>query len=192
MPTNPYIAMTSPLERVPYDVLLNITFNSASSTICGPPKELLNLRLTCKTLNRYLSVAASAQLYARLFCCHFDFSPLLLNSYVTLLNDSTLANEYVLRQRFLSHSRRSSWATASLTSDMWVALRMLLESSDVNAKQLVTARFPEELLKLAQVHLTESLADGDDSKGLKYLLVWLLSLMLSKRERQIVDCAYLH
>lgn len=181
----PYLAMTPLFERIPYDILLNITFLSASDAVCRAPTELLNLRLTCKTLHRYLDVRTSAHLYARLFRCHFDLAPLLSNSPVTSVNDATLANEYVLRQQFLARSRTSAWTPRTLASDMLVALRMLLESCGLNDQQLASANFSRELLELARVHIRpsdDSLGEGYDSRGLKWIIIWLLCLSLSKSD----------
>lgn len=176
--------MSSPLLQVPYDVLLKITYQSASDAVCRAPSELLALRLACKTLNQYLDVDHSAQLYARLFHRHFDLPPLLLHSLVANVNDSTLAKEYVVRQRFLARSRHSSWSEGYLASDMWTALRMLAENRGLNVKQLVSARFPHELFKLARIHMEPghscSTCEGDSA--LQHVFVWLLCLTLSKSE----------
>ena len=173
--------MSSLLHRIPFDVLLHITFLSASDAVCRAPTELLAMRLTCKTLHRCLAVTNSAQLYARLFQRHFDLSPLLLHSTTTNVNDFTLAEEYVLRQRFLARSRTSSWSDACLASDMWTALRMLAENEGRNAKQLVSANFPTELLKPARVHLQPKHACATaGGEALNLVFIWLLSLTLSK------------
>ncbi|KAJ2933276.1 hypothetical protein H1R20_g3867, partial [Candolleomyces eurysporus] len=171
--------MASHLEKVPYDILLDITILSAAASICRPPAELLSLLLTSQTLYHALNVGSNAHLYARLFQWHFDLSPLLLRSPMTLVNDATLADEYILRQRFLFRSRNSSWDVTSLRSDMWIGLRMLLENNGTNGRQLFAANFPQELIKLALIHIE---SNDTHSRELKYLLVWLLSLTLSKGE----------
>ena len=102
---------------------------------------------------------------------------------MTLVNDATLADEYkyILRQRFLFRSRNSSWDATSLKSDMWIGLRMLLENNGTNERQLFSANFPQELIKLALIHVQYN-DTCTHSRELKYLLVWLLSLTLSKGE----------
>jgi hypothetical protein len=178
--------MASHLEKVPYDILLYITILSAATSICGPPAELLSLLLASHTLHHALNVGSNAHLYARLFQYHFDLSPMLLESPMTLVNDATLADEYILRQRFLFRSRNSSWDPASLRSDMWIGLRMLLENTGTNERQLLAANFSQELIKLALIHI-ENNNTCIHSRELKYLIVWLLSLTLSKGEYLVLS-----
>ncbi|KAG2005673.1 hypothetical protein CC2G_002060 [Coprinopsis cinerea AmutBmut pab1-1] len=173
--------MASRLESIPYDVLLQVAFFTASGSVLGPPSSLPNLLLTSKALYRELNVTACPHLYARLFHHQFDAPALFNPTPFGHPASTTLALEYVARHKLLRRSRLSSWSDQDLLGDMRCALRMILESDGTNESQLALDNFPEQLLALAEAHLGPDSGEVG-SQELKCLLVWLLSMSLSQRD----------
>jgi hypothetical protein len=166
--------MASPLDVIPYDVLLQVALFTASDASLGPPSALPSLLLTNKRLFRDLSVDASPQLYANLFHRRFD-PPKFFPTSRGIVPATTLAREYVARYKVLRRSRLASWRDEELLDDMRCALRMLLESEGLNEVHLAAHNFPTSLLALA-----ESRLPGGGASEVKSLIVWLLSLSLSR------------
>ncbi|TFK29130.1 hypothetical protein FA15DRAFT_664445 [Coprinopsis marcescibilis] len=169
--------MSSLLETVPYDVLTQVAFHTAAGSIFGPPSSLPSLLLTSRTLYRELNPKACPQLYARLFDRQFD-SPTLFTWDSCPATSTTLSDEYIARQRLLRRSRMATWSDESLLRDMRCALRMVIESDGTNEVSLAVDRFPEQLLCLAETYLSDN--GENDSRELKCLIIWLLSLTISR------------
>lgn len=169
------LTMVSRLESVPYDVLLNVAFFTTYDRVIGSPSNLPSLLLTSRALYRELSVGTCPHLYSRLFYHQFDTARTFTNNGTSTI----LANEYVARHQLLHRSRFRSWSSDNLLGDLRCALRMVIESDGVNELHLAAANFPEQLIGLTEAYLPES-TDSKHSRELKHLLVWLLSLSISR------------
>ncbi|KAH6912065.1 hypothetical protein BKA70DRAFT_1266451 [Coprinopsis sp. MPI-PUGE-AT-0042] len=173
--------MVSLLEGIPYDVLLQVALFAASDASLGPPSALPSLLLTNKRMFRDLSVDASPQLYASLFHRHFD-PPKFFPTARGIVPATTLAREYVARYKVLRRSRLASWRDEEFLDDMRCALRMVCESEGLNEVHLAAHNFPTSLLVLAETRLP-----GGGASEAKSLIVWLLSLTLSRADIALIS-----
>ncbi|KAI0031790.1 hypothetical protein K488DRAFT_51318 [Vararia minispora EC-137] len=140
--------MASILNTVPSEVMEQIAFYAVQQTQIGPPSDLLSLLLVNRRLESTLSIRATPHLYSRIFALKFDH----MSHIRRLGSDRTkvrhLAEE--LRRRFTVLRRirdglgcllgdgqvPSEEDIAVLHEILWTAYVMMLESDDINERQL--------------------------------------------------------
>jgi len=168
--------MSSPLERIPSDVLHYITTLAASSSVFDPPLPVLNLMQTRSTIHKSLSVRSAPHVYAGIFKSKFDTSASLRN-YRFMITDSALTKELVNRFRLLQRCKELDISSSNLLRDLVTAFCMYLESDGRNEQHLWRAGFPRFILHVARTYL------GSEEVGpLGEIIVWLLCLALPRRQ----------
>ncbi|KAG9030534.1 hypothetical protein FRB95_003863 [Tulasnella sp. JGI-2019a] len=154
---SPSIATT--LATIPPELLDEIAFhtalpNASSLSPYGPPTDLTNLLLSCKTIHDTLT--SSLCLYARLFRTQFDSAALWRRFPPNWLTTHILVEELKRRWNALKRIRRvaAQWGEAqtrketttlgalemrslnTITQDLWMMYLMLLENDGMNEGQL--------------------------------------------------------
>ncbi|KAH9477107.1 hypothetical protein JR316_0011023 [Psilocybe cubensis] len=173
--------MASYLETIPLDILQHIAVLSGSSSALEPPGNLYRLLQTSSTIYQSLNAHLSPHIYSRLFSSKFD-TRAHCRRYRGRLPDSAFAAELLCRSKLLRRSHRAELSTDGLIQDLWTALWMFLENDSLNEQQLLAAGFPHFLLSLARMKLSDTDTDGrTDNYTIKMLIIWLLSLTLSRQ-----------
>ncbi len=171
--------MSSPLERIPSDVLHYITTLAASSSVFDPPLSVLNLMQTRSIIYKSLSVRSAPHVYAGIFKSKFDTTASLRN-YRFMITDSALTGELVNRFRLLQRCKDLDVSSSNLLRDLVIAFCMYLESDGRNEHHLWRAGFPSFILLVARTYLNSK--EGQQVGPLGEIIVWLLCLALPRRQ----------
>ncbi|PPR05101.1 hypothetical protein CVT24_010088 [Panaeolus cyanescens] len=173
--------MTSRLELIPRDILQGIAVLVGSSSPLHPPVDFLSFLLSSSTINRSLSLNYASHVYASIFSSKFD-SPSILDHHRIWTTNSGLSHELVNRLRLLQRSCRRDLSPEGLLQDLWTAYWMICESKTRNECQLVNVDFAGFILAVARRYLHSAGSDhGLGCTTIKHLIVWLLTLSLSRR-----------
>lgn len=175
--------MRSHLENIPCDVLEHIAFLTTPSSGSKPPVDLLHLLLTCRTFANTLSVHASPHLYSKIFQSIFDID--VTRRFQDGLTDSSLAAELVQRYRLFRRIRHGDMSPSCLLQDMWTALWMIYESGGRNEAHLHAIGLPQFALDALRKGMDTKANDPHDSGGCNGLLLWLLTLTISRRKSSL-------
>lgn len=182
--------MTLSLLHLPAEVLQHIAFYVTLVTPLGPPKELINCMLTCRTLNNVLSPPVAGELYYLIFAHKFDVRAPQYRLGADVVREHAHAE---MRRRFLAiqlfksqpslpamqSSANASGGTVTqltsmnLTEALWIAY-VMVEDADTkqkNVKQLLNVGLPAFLAGYLRERLYVPydpsskgvVADGDES-----------------------------
>ena len=165
--------MSSLLESVPHDVLEVIALLACSS-VFEPPRTVLSLLLTSRTMYSALSVTRCPQLYAKLFQSKFDFDA--SRRFENGLTDSALTAELVQRHSLLRRIRRRDFTESGLLQDLWTFLWMIQEGNGLNESQLQNAGATEFIILVMCEYLKDSRFRQNEEA---HLSLWLTALTLS-------------
>ncbi|KAI6143482.1 hypothetical protein BKA82DRAFT_4186458 [Pisolithus tinctorius] len=171
--------MSSSLERIPLDVLLQIAFFSAEPAPLTSLDSLLQLLLTSRTLYHLLSIRTCPQLYADIFRVTFDLSGYLRKSGQCAKTTSYLAQELRRRAGLLRRIRRSHMTHEHLLSDLWGIYFMLLESDSLNEMHLHSVGVSQWILGVLE-NLCP--ATGSCDQQTVALAIVVASLVLSRND----------
>ncbi|KAF7420996.1 hypothetical protein PC9H_011515 [Pleurotus ostreatus] len=177
--------MSSPLERVPRDLLQYIARLTVSASPFESLTNLLHLLLTNSTIYHQLSVQHSPHLYARVFQLRFDTVAPRRRLHASLLTDSSLAGELILRCRLLRRIRRRDLTGLDIEQDMWTLYWLILENETLNGAHLMRAGSSEYLLELIRHRLRQGSTEEqfmDISHEALSLALWSYCLSVSSRD----------
>lgn len=151
------VAQTSPLCRLPFDILENIGVEVTAVDPLGPPKDLVPLLLTCKAIHNALSFNRNPHLYARIFRCRFDVRASKRRFSDPAHFSSNLAQQLRVYSASLSRIRRGDPSYPMVGQDLWSAFFLMAENDGRNEAQLewaglraFIARFVGETLWLGR------------------------------------------
>jgi hypothetical protein len=171
------------LEAAPDEVLRHIAFLSAVSSIVRPPHALMQMLLTSRRMYNSLSIHASPEVYANLFCAAFDTSA--ITRRFPSMSSSNIASELVRRHQVLNRIRHQRIAASRTPSDLWTAYLMMLENDGLNRLQLAEAGVVPFVLDIIRKCHGNNLWDPmsiDQRHEVKSLSLWLLWLTASGRK----------
>lgn len=141
------------LLSLPHELLENIALYCACTPFLGPPHRIISLLLTCRTLNSSLSYDTNSHLYAKIFKLKFDHAAPLRRLGPERVAHTGLGEE--LKARCIAMKRMRALGRSNaihtdefLTSDLWMAYLMCLESDGNNAEQLVKYALLGQFVKL--------------------------------------------
>ncbi|PPR05093.1 hypothetical protein CVT24_010080 [Panaeolus cyanescens] len=154
--------MAISLIDIPQELLHKIALYATLSTVLGPPKELVNLTMTCRTLRDLLSPHNARDIYNLVFIHKFDaLAPVHRLGQTAVRENAALEirRRFSAMQTFKAKDRTVD--DASLTEAFWVAYLMVEDSdtSQKNVKQLLHAGLPSFL----DLYLRKSLHEGAES-----------------------------
>lgn len=153
------VAQTSPLCRLPIDILENIGVEVTAVDPLGPPKDLVPLLLTCKAIHDALSFEDNhnRHLYARIFRCRFDVRASKRRFSDPAHFSSNLAQQLRVYSAALTRIRRGIMLSSTVEHDLWSAFFLMAENDGRNEAQLewaglraFVARFVGETLWLGR------------------------------------------
>ncbi|KDR78266.1 hypothetical protein GALMADRAFT_65132 [Galerina marginata CBS 339.88] len=153
--------MATTIADIPSEILQKIALFATVGSPLGPPKELLNLLLTCRTFRDCLSAENAGELYYVVFSSKFDargplyrLSPTVVREHAPLEMRRRFSAIKIFKRRLFDHPR--------LTEALWVAYLMVEDSdtSQKNVKQLLSAGVPSFLDLLLRRRLYEGSADN--------------------------------
>ena len=124
------------LTDLPFDVLVNIALELAVVESHGPPKHLVALLLTCRSIYEALGSHACPHLYARIFRSKFDTRPIVRRFGSEPSKAPGLCAQLKLYCNALRRIRGGDIAASTVEADMWCALFMMLENDGRNEEQL--------------------------------------------------------
>ena len=175
------MALTTVLE-IPQEILQKIAFYAIHGSPLGPPRELHNLLLTCKTFNSCLSPQNASELYCSVFDQQFDALAPKYRLGQSVVRENTALE---LSRRFLALKipKTTSFDDYSLTEALWIAYLMVedQDTSQKNIQQLVRAGFPAFLDSYLLNHLYDGAADNKgwpvmtERNSLALALAWNLA-----------------
>lgn len=131
---------------VPPEILQKIVLYATLGFPLGPPTELYNCLLTCRTFRDVLSPQNASQLYFVIFSKKFDargpiyrLGPSVVREHAALEMQRRFAAIQIFKRRLLDHPE--------LTEALWIAYLMVEDSdtSQTNIKQLLHACLPSFL-----------------------------------------------
>lgn len=132
-----YYQPTSPFcTRLPPDVILNISFELASSDPVGPPRHLPPLLRVCSYITDILS-AHRKELFARIFRAKFDTRAASRRLGSNSLTNSALAFQLKKQTLALKRLKQGDLDSENLLSDLWTAYLMFLENDGRNYLHLM-------------------------------------------------------
>lgn len=176
--------MSSPLERVPRDLLQYIARLTVSASPFDSLTNLLHLLLTNSTIYHQLSIRRSPHLYARVFQLRFDTVALRRRLHASVLTDSSLAGELILRCRLLRRIRRRDLTGLDIEQDMWSLYWLILDNERLNVAHLMRAGSSEYLLELIRHRLLQD-STREHSMNISHeassLALWSYCLSVSSR-----------
>ncbi|KAF8970671.1 hypothetical protein BDZ97DRAFT_1902010 [Flammula alnicola] len=174
--------MATSIVDIPAEVLQKIAHFATLGSPLGPPKELYNCLLTCRTFNISLSPKNAGELYHVIFAQKFD----ILGPVYRL--GSAVVREHApheMRRRFraIQIFKSRSLDHPDLTDALWIAYLMVEDSdtSQKNVKQLLRAGLPSFLDRYLRHRLYEGASDNDgwpvlnEQKSLAIALSWTLA-----------------
>lgn len=169
--------MSSHLERIPLDVLVQIAFFSAEPTPLTSLDSIFQLLLTSRTLYCLLSIRTCPQLYADIFRVTFDLSAYLRKSGQYAGTTSYLAKELQRRASLLRRIRLRQVIDEHLLSDLWGTYLMLLESDSLNELHLHSVGVSDWILGILEACC---LATEPSDQQIAALAIAVASLVLSR------------
>ncbi|KAF4586283.1 hypothetical protein EYR38_010558 [Pleurotus pulmonarius] len=177
--------MTSPLERVPRDLLQYIARLTVSASPFDSLTNLLHLLLANSAIYHQLSLQRNPHLYARVFQLRFDTVALRRRLHASVLTDSSLAGELTLRCHLLRRIRRRDLTGLDIEQDMWTLYWLILDNERLNAVHLARAGSSEYLLELIRRRLRQDSTverSFDISHEALSLALWSYCLSVSSRD----------
>ncbi|KAI6118171.1 hypothetical protein F5141DRAFT_1212064 [Pisolithus sp. B1] len=169
--------MSSRLECIPLDVLVQIAFFSAEPTPLTSFDSIFQLLLTSRTLYRLLSIRTCPQLYADIFRVTFDLPAYLRKSGQYARTTSYLAKELQRRAGLLRRIRLRQVVNEHLHSDLWGTYLMLLESDSLNEMHLHSAGVSDWILGILE---NRRLVTDSSDQQIVALAIAVASLVLSR------------
>jgi hypothetical protein len=150
--------MPIPIIDIPPEILQKIVLYATLGSPLGPPIELYNCLLTCRTFRDVLSPQNAGQLYFVVFAKKFDargpihrLGPSVVREHAALEMRRRFAALQIFKRRLLDHPE--------LTEALWIAYLMVEDSdtSQTNIKQLLHVCMPSFL----SLYLRRRIYGGD-------------------------------
>jgi hypothetical protein len=138
--------MPIPIIDIPPEILQKIALYATLGSALGPPTELYNCLLTCRTFRDVLSPQNARELYFDIFAKRFDargpiyrLGPSVVREHAALEMRRRFSAIRIFKRRVLDHPE--------LTEALWVAYLMVqdADTSQTNVKQLLFAGLPSFL-----------------------------------------------
>lgn len=127
----------SPFERLTSEVLVRIAFFVGTSSLLGPPTDLLALVSTSRAVYDVLSFTSNKHLWAEIFTVKFDTEAAARRLSPRWATSQCRAEECKKRLATMKRIRRGTMDELHHLSDLWTAYLMLLESDGRNESQLI-------------------------------------------------------
>ncbi|KAF5378965.1 hypothetical protein D9757_009116 [Collybiopsis confluens] len=174
-------------ENIPTELWERIAYyaNVGSDAFLGPPVNIPSLCLVCSTLYSAIRFDDNTSLYARLFCCKFDYLAPLRRLGHDLLTAQSLAREFKKRIDVLKRVR----ARRCSNQDLWTCYLMMLENDGRNERQLIEWAHLYGFLKSEtcmrfETDLNAPINWFRDIEGTS-LLLWLWWLTFSREDLRV-------
>jgi len=173
---------------IPQEILQKIAQYATLGSPLGPPQELYNCLLVCRTFRDCLSPQNAGELYSYIFAQKFDaVAPMYRLSPVVFRENAPLE----LRRRFfaLKIFETRQLDHSQLTEALWMAYLMVEDSdtSQKNVKQLLWAGLPAFLDLYLRRRLYERAGENDgwpvvtEQNSLALALSWTLASQCESR-----------
>ena len=176
----------SPIEQFAPEILECIAFHTAvdRNFVPGPPRHLIPLLCTSRTINDTLSFKNNSHLYADIFHVKFDYTAPIRRLGIGWLTSPCLSSE--LRKRFAA-LKRIKCRNHAHVDDMWTAYLLMIENDGRNEAQLIEwAEFREFLMAVLLLRARAPPGSWFTGNQGTALLVWLLWLTDSQCERRLL------
>jgi len=174
---------SSSLESLSPEILEHIAFLTVAdwNHVNGPPKELVPLLCTSRTIYRVLS--SSNNLLASIFRLKFDCAAPTRRLGARWVTSSCLAFELKKRFAALQRIRRK---ICTHTDDLWTAYLLMMESDGRNEAQLIEWARVEEYLHTIIAYRVHAVPESPhywftETEGTS-LIIWLLWMTSSRGE----------
>jgi len=167
---------------IPHELFQKITLLATSGSPIGPPKELYNCLLTCRTFWERLSPPYAGELYYIIFSQKFDVhGPCFRLSHTVVRENVALE----MRRRFsaIQIFKKRALNDPGLTEALWIAYLMVEDSdtSQKNIKQLLSAGVPAFLDIFLRSYFLDGAASIDgwpvlnEASSLAIALYWTIA-----------------
>jgi hypothetical protein len=171
----------SSFESLAIEIVEHIAFLTVAgcqTQLLGPPKEILPLLLTSRSLHGILSSDNNSHLYAKIF--DFKFDSLAPNRRLGPRWTTTPCLTFELRKRFTALDRIKRGDFSSIIEDLWTAYLLMIESDGKNETQLIEWAKIKDYLQLAIGNMANTVPGSQniwftETEGAS-LAVWLLWL----------------
>ncbi|KAF9484157.1 hypothetical protein BDN70DRAFT_903795 [Pholiota conissans] len=192
--------MPTSILRIPPEVLqkialyANATLGSWSEV--GPPKELYNCLLTCRTFHVALSSDNASELYFLLFAQKFDIRGPIYRLGAPVVREHA---PYEMRRRFqaIQIFKNRNLYHPDLTEALWIAYLMVedADTSQKNVRQLLRANLPTFLSQYLHLRLYEGASENGgwpvmtEEISLAIALSWTLASkhLMIHEEREVCE-----
>lgn len=166
----------------PPEILQHVALYASLGSPLGPPKELVNCLLTCRTFHEKLSPKNAGELHHIVFAQKFD-----IQGPVYRLGSSVVREHapFEMQRRFraLQIFKNRAIYHSELTEALWIAYIMVEDSdtSQKNVKQLFRAHLPSFLDSYLRHRLYEGAPDNNgwpvinEQNSLAIALSWTLA-----------------
>ncbi|KAJ3982167.1 hypothetical protein F5890DRAFT_1531272 [Lentinula detonsa] len=126
---------TAIAETVPNELWERIAYyaNAREVSFLGPPKDIVNICLACRSFDRAIRFDDNPSLYARIFRFKFDYHAPLRRFGISWLTTRSMALELKKRIIVLKQVRQR----VCTTQDLWTCYLMMLENDGRNERQLI-------------------------------------------------------
>ncbi|TFK51207.1 hypothetical protein OE88DRAFT_1735149 [Heliocybe sulcata] len=172
------------LDTLCDDVLTRIAYHVSTSTVAGPPTDLLSLLLTSKSIHNKISIPGNWKLLADTFRAKFDGEAVQGRFAERWSTDRCLGKELVKRCYMLKRIRRGHPELDGLqqvSEDLWTALLMMLECDEYNRVQLVQwAGIYQYLWQVILWSFATRSFDWFSNSEIPSLVVWLFWMTMDR------------
>ncbi|KAF8265775.1 hypothetical protein EI94DRAFT_1734777 [Lactarius quietus] len=171
-------AHTSPLTRLPTEVLERIALELALSPALGPPVHLTSLLCTCKHVRDTISHVRSNDLYAKIFLGMFDVGAVRRRIGSSAVRSRSLASQLKIYCTTLKRIRRGDINAPDIEDLLRTVFIILTENDGKNREQLEWANTYQFVYNFVHHRLWEDTVNGwPRDTPLHSLALWVLWCM---------------
>ncbi|KIM90390.1 hypothetical protein PILCRDRAFT_181625 [Piloderma croceum F 1598] len=167
------------LCRFPAEILENIALEAVRFEFLGPPKALISLLCTCKSMHNALAFNQCYDLYTRIFETKFDIDAVRRRFGLKSVRLTNLAMQLKKYCTNLQKIRRGDIYSPDSYDILWTSFLMATENDGKNASQLEWAGLDTFVDRFVRGRLCEDIAQHNDWPAesivdINALALWLM------------------
>ena len=171
------VQQNSILCRFPAEILENIALEVVASEPLGPPKALIPLLCTCKSVHNVLAFNQSYDLFARVFQTKFDIGAVRRRFGPKSVRSTNLAMQLKKYCTNLQEIRRGDIHSPDIHDILRTSFLMATENDGKNARQLAWAGLDTFVDRFVRARLCEDVAQHNGwpaESSVNALALWLM------------------
>jgi hypothetical protein len=165
------------LCRFPAEILENIGLEVIRFELLGPPKALISLLCTCKSVHNTLASNRCHNLYARIFEIKFDIGAIRRRFGSKSVRSTDLAIQLKKYCTNLQKIRRGDVYSPDICDILWTSFLMFTEDDGKNASQLAWAGLDTFVGQFVIAWLREDVVQHNDwpaESNVNALALWFM------------------